>query len=82
MQLIQYFTDGTVSFNWDQLPENIRSKTELRDKIFKELQEQMKVNEFMTTKALFDMNKYAIERLMSELKDELRLKKHGTKPSN
>ena len=69
MQLVQYFSDGTISFNWDQLPENIREKTELRDKIYKELQERMKPNQFVTTRALYDLNRYAIERLRSEIKN-------------
>jgi hypothetical protein len=70
MRLIQYFSDGQLSFNWDQLPEHIREKTELRDNIFKELQERMKVNEFMTTRALYDLNKYAIDRIRSEIKTQ------------
>lgn len=68
MQLVQYFSDGTVVFNWDLLPDNIKQKTDLRDKIFKELQEKMKVNDHVTTKALFELNRYAIKRISSELK--------------
>jgi hypothetical protein len=68
MLLIQYFTDGTMSFNWDHLPEPLRSETEIRDKIFNELQEKMKINDLVTTKKLFDLNRYAIERIRSELK--------------
>jgi hypothetical protein len=68
MTLVQYFSDGTLVFNWDQLPLNIREKLELRDKIFAELQERVKVNEHMTSKILLDLNKYAISRIQSELK--------------
>lgn len=68
MTLVQYFSDGTLVFNWDQLPLNIREKLELRDKIFSELQERVKVNEHMTSKILLDLNKYAISRIQSELK--------------
>lgn len=70
MRLVQYFSDGQLVFNWDQLPENIREKTELRDSIFKGLQEILGVNEFVTTKALFDLNQYAIKRIKSEIKTQ------------
>jgi len=73
MQLIQYFTDGTVSFNWDQLPEKIRARTDLRDKIFRELQEKMKLEEKMTSRALFDLNVYAINRIKTETNDVNRI---------
>jgi len=70
MRLIQYFSDGQLVFNWDQLPEHIRSKTELRDSLFKELQERLQLNEFVTTRALYDLNKYAIDRIKSEIKTQ------------
>lgn len=68
MTLIQYFSDGTLVFNWDQLPKKIQEKTELRDKIFKELQERVKVNDHVTSKILLDLNRYAIDRIRSEFK--------------
>jgi hypothetical protein len=68
MLLVQYFSDGTISFNWDLLPENLRKNTVLRDKLFAELQEKMKLNSFVTTKSLFDLNKYAINRISNEIK--------------
>jgi hypothetical protein len=68
MKLVQYFSDGTLAFNWDQLPQKIREKTELRDKIFKELQEQVKINDQITAKILWDLNRYVINRLKSEFK--------------
>jgi hypothetical protein len=68
MLLIQYFSDGTMSFNWDQLPEPLKSETEIRDKIFNELQEKMRINENVTTRKLFDLNRYAIERIRTELR--------------
>jgi hypothetical protein len=68
MLLVQYFSDGTMSFNWDQLPEPLKSETEIRDKIFNELQDKMRIDEFVTTKKLFDLNRYAIERIRSEIK--------------
>ena len=70
MRLIQYFSDGQLVFNWDQLPEHVRKLTELRDSIFKELQEKLKLNEFVTTKALYDLNLYAINRIKSEIKTQ------------
>ena len=75
MLLVQYFTDGTLSFNWDMLPENIRKQTDWRDKIFRELQDKMKLNENVTAKALFDLNRYAIERVRSEIKEKTKLEK-------
>lgn len=68
MKLVQYFSDGTLAFNWEQLPPKIKEKTELRDKIFKELQEQIKVNEQITSKILWDLNRYVINRIKSEFK--------------
>lgn len=68
MLLVQYFSDGTMSFNWDQLPEPLKSETEIRDKIFNELQDKMRIDEFVTTKKLFDLNRYVIERIRSEIR--------------
>jgi hypothetical protein len=68
MQIVQFFSDGTISFNWDQLPEEVQTRTDLRDKIFKELQEKVKQNEFVTTKLLYDLNKYVVNRIKSEIK--------------
>jgi len=68
MQIVQFFSDGTISFNWEQLPEKIKNNVGLRDKLFKELQEKMRVNDSVTTKSLYHLNKYAVERIKSELK--------------
>ncbi|MDD5649702.1 MAG: hypothetical protein PHF86_04680 [Candidatus Nanoarchaeia archaeon] len=63
MQLIQYFSDGTLSFNWDQLPSKIKERTDIRDKIFNELQEKVKVEHNVTSRVIFDLNVYAIQRI-------------------
>ncbi|MDD5649568.1 MAG: hypothetical protein PHF86_04010 [Candidatus Nanoarchaeia archaeon] len=63
MQLVQYFSDGSLVFNWDQLPEHIRSQTELRDKLFVELQNKFKVNSRVTSRDILDLNIYAIKRI-------------------
>jgi hypothetical protein len=77
MQLIQYFSDGTITFNWEQLPEHIRSKTEIRDKIFNEIQQKLKINEFVTTRAIFELNIYVINRIRTEMKQQCsQLKMH------
>jgi hypothetical protein len=66
MQLVQYFSDGSLVFNWEQLPEHIRAKVDLRDKIFLELQNKLKVNSRVTTRDILDLNMYAIRRIHSE----------------
>jgi len=68
MQIVQFFSDGTISFNWEQLPEKIKNNVALRDKLFKELQEKMRVNDLVTTKSLYLLNKYVVERIKTELK--------------
>jgi hypothetical protein len=75
MQIVQYFSDGSICFNWDQLPENVRINTVLRDKIFQELQEKFKVDQELTSKLLFDINRYALNRIVSELKIDVKNKK-------
>lgn len=76
MQLIQYFSDGSIHFNWDQLPENVRNNLVLRDKIFNELKEKFKVDIEVTSKLLYDINKYVINRIISELKTDVKNKKN------
>lgn len=68
MQLVQYFTDGTMSFNWESLPPKIKERTDLRDKIFKELQEKMKIESMVTSQSLLELNLYAINRIRAEIK--------------
>lgn len=68
MQLVQYFSDGTLSFNWEQLPENIKSRTDLRDKIFSELQTKLELESKVTTRDILELNVYAIKRIKSECK--------------
>jgi hypothetical protein len=75
MQIIQYFSDGSIQFNWEQLPENVRNNTVLRDKIFNELKEKFKVDSEITSKILFEMNRYAINRIVTELKEIVKNKK-------
>lgn len=66
MQLVQYFSDGTLCFNWEQLPENIRARNELRDKIFAELQNKLKINSRVSTRDILELNVYAIKRIKQE----------------
>lgn len=68
MQLVQYFSDGTLSFNWEQLPEHIKIRTDLRDKIFNELQQKMKLDSRVTSKDILELNIYAMKRIKSEFK--------------
>lgn len=68
MQLVQYFSDGTIFFNWDQLPDNIKVRTDIRDKIFEELQKKVKLGSNITSRDLLELNIYAIKRIKSELK--------------
>lgn len=68
MQLVQYFSDGTLALNWDQLPEKISSNIELRDKIFNELQKKLEPNLEINQRLLFEANQYVINRIKSELK--------------
>lgn len=70
MPLIDLMPDGTLIFNWDSLPEEIKKRTELRDKIFKELQEKYKPDEPINTKILFDANQYVIRRIRSVIEAE------------
>jgi len=68
MQIVQYFSDGSMVFNWEQLPEGIRKRTDLRDKIFKELQGKVKLGENITSQVLCDLNRYAVDRIRNEFK--------------
>jgi len=68
MQLVQYFSDGTIFFNWEQLPENIKVRTDIRDKIFEELQKKVKLGSNITSRELLELNIYAINRIKSEFK--------------
>jgi len=79
MQLIQFFSDGSLCFNWDQLPDNVKINIVLRDKIFVELQEKFKVDQEVTSKLLFDMNKYVINRIITELRADVKNKKLAKK---
>ena len=76
MQLIQYFSDGTLVFNWEQLPEKIRAREDIRDKIFNEIQQKLKVNDQVTSLAILDLNRYVIKRLSTEIKTCIPQKKH------
>jgi hypothetical protein len=75
MQVIQYFPDGSICFNWEQLPENVRSNIVLRDKIYQELRDKFKIDTGFTSKLLFEINRYAINRIITELKIDIKNKK-------
>lgn len=68
MQLVQYFSDGTISLNWEQLPDNFKKNTLLRDKIFNELKAKVSLNQTINSRILYDLNRYVSERLKTELK--------------
>lgn len=63
MQLVE-FKNSDIIFNWHILPKPLDLNLELRDKIFKELQEKYK-NELIDSKTLFEMNDYVIKRINS-----------------
>jgi hypothetical protein len=67
MQIVQLLDDSLV-FNWDQLPENIQVNTQLRDKLFQEVKTKWPLTQFIDVKVVFQINKYLIERIKSELK--------------
>lgn len=67
MQVVS-FENGSLVFNWQQLPNKVRSNLELRDKIFRELQNKYKVGEFVDSKTVFEINKYVIDRIKTEIK--------------
>lgn len=68
MQLVQYFSDGTISLNWEQLPDNFKKNTLLRDKIFNELKAKVSLDQTINSRILYDLNRYVSERLKTELK--------------
>ena len=68
MRLIQYFSDGTIAFNWDHLPEKVRTNIELRDKLFNELQQKIPIDKVIDSKVIFEANQYVINRIKNELK--------------
>ena len=56
--------DGTFVFNWETLPiEEIRKNTEFKDKIFQELKDKYKEGTIVTSRDVFEMNKYVIDRI-------------------
>jgi len=67
MQIVQLLDDALI-FNWDQLPEKVQIKTELRDKLFQEVKTKWPLTQFIDIKVVFEINKYLIERIKSELK--------------
>ena len=67
MKLVELQNDALV-FNWEHLPEKIQVNTELRDKLFNEVKNKFPLNKFIDTKLVFEINKYVIDRLKSELK--------------
>ena len=79
MQLIE-FKDETIYLNWDDIPdETLRFDIQLRNKIFKELQDTFSENT-VTTTILFKMNEYVINRL-KEIKNEFLHNKSSNKNS-
>ena len=63
------FSDGDLILNWDSISdEDLRFNFKLRDKVFTELKEKYndaKIN----SDILFEMNKYAINRILQEKKN-------------
>jgi hypothetical protein len=67
MQVVSKQFDGTLVFSWDTLPENLRTNIELKNKVFRELQEKYPAGSFVSTKEVFEMNLYVFNRIKSEL---------------
>ena len=64
--MVVEFKNQELVFNWDELPEKVRSNIELRDKIFKELQDKFDPQKVaVNPKSLFDMNKYVLDRILA-----------------
>ena len=65
MAIVSMVKDDLV-FDWNQLPEQLHANTELRDKLFNEVQQKFAVS-YVDNKVLFEMNKYVIDRVKSSL---------------
>lgn len=72
--IVEKLPDGTILFNWHLLPENLKNDIELRDKIFKELQDKYKIDEFFDHKHLYEANLYVINRIKEFLKEQKKTK--------
>lgn len=70
MQLVVRQQDGTLFFNWEILPEKIKANRTLIEKLFEELQKKFPIDTLVTSKEVFEMNKYVISRIKSELEQE------------
>ena len=68
MKLID-FNNGDLILNWDDIVDKeVRLNLELRNKVFQELKDKyydVKIN----TDVLYEMNKYAINRILQEKKN-------------
>ena len=73
MQLVVRQQDGTLFFNWEILPDNIKANRSLIGQIFDELQKKFPIDTLVTSREVFQMNKYVIDRIKSEIDKE---KKH------
>ena len=72
-RLIELNNEGILTFNWDFLPDHVRTNIELRDKIFAELQEKIKPNQVVDVRKIFEVNQYAINRIYTCLKEQKKL---------
>jgi hypothetical protein len=68
MSVVEFLIDGTLLFNWDSLPDSVKVKQELRDKLFEELKAKYPPETRFDNRSIFDMNQYVINRLKQELK--------------
>ena len=68
MSLVELQLDGTIMFNWNSLPDEIKNNTKLRDKLFLELQQKYPVDQYINNQLIFEANQYVINRLRQELK--------------
>jgi hypothetical protein len=70
--MIVTVVNDNLVFNWEELPDNIKIKSELKNKIFKELQLQFDPKKLLVldSKELFKMNKFVLDRIKSVIKSE------------
>ena len=61
--LIEANIDGELNFNWNSLPDEIKKRTDLKDKIFKQLQEEFQVGDPLSSKIIYQINRRAMELL-------------------
>lgn len=56
---------GDFVFNWDEIaiPEEIKSRQDIKEKVFNDLQREFQIAGNVDTKLLFEINRYALSRI-------------------